>query len=171
MADQKKNLHDWRAGAATPVGRKEPSKALNLFVGILLAGALAGAIVGLYFWLGGDAGPRFISIPLSDLNEPAWPPVPYAEADAKRAVEQFDPSSRELAFTSREEERYTLKLASLADIHSRAMVLYVSGLAVAQGNDVYILGLARSPERSMGTGILLTSCLRKFASAQRQKNC
>src|SRR5689334_21237593 len=107
MADPKKNTHEWRAGATTPIGeQKTPSKALNLFVSILIAGGLAGAIVGLYFWLGGDPGPKFISIPLSDLNAQAWPPVPYAESDAKRVYDTFNPSNRELALTSREEERY-----------------------------------------------------------------
>ncbi|MFL5329489.1 MAG: caspase domain-containing protein [Gemmataceae bacterium] len=142
--------HDWRAEAMAPPGAGKSSKG-PLFVAMLLAGILGGAIVGLWFWMGSDPGPRFISIPLYDLNNDVWPPVPYAMADAHRLEQHFDESAREVAATSREEVRYAEILKSLAARGDRPLVLHVTGLAVANGDIVYLLGARANPGEINGS--------------------
>lgn len=137
MADGPRR-RDWRAGAATPV-QGQASKSSSIFVAGLAAVALGGALIGLLYWLlGGSHGAvRYINIPLCEYDNPIWPPVPFAEADANRIAKHF--ANSEVAFKDQEKLRFAHKLDSLKTLGDSALVLHISGLAVTHDNRVYLL--------------------------------
>src|SRR5262245_40626525 len=120
MASDRSANRDWRKAATASSAAGQPSKA-PLFVAMLLAGILGGVLVGMWYWIKRDPGTRFISLPLYDLNNPAWPPVPYAIADGKRLMEYFSKDQSQIADDSREKERFDKLLKSLASFGDRPL--------------------------------------------------
>ncbi|MBX7104038.1 MAG: hypothetical protein K1X57_08145 [Gemmataceae bacterium] len=135
---------DWRAGGTAPAGGGGQSKA-NIFVAGLLAVALAGVLAGFGYWLvsGGESTVRYIALPLSEHSHPAWPAVPYAEADAERLLKHFP--GGEKAFNNQEEELFSRKLDSLKSLGDRPLVLHISALCVVHEGKPYLLSSKAAP--------------------------
>lgn len=154
---------DWRSGAAAGPGPTTDKKS-SVFVAGLLAVTLAGALAGIAYWLvsGGEPAVKYIALPLSEHTHPAWPPVPFAEADAKRLLRHFP--GGELAFNNQEEVQFKQKLESLKSLRDSRVVLHIPALCVVHEGKPYLISSKAEPGQVNGSWHLLADVLAAFGA-------
>jgi hypothetical protein len=99
--------------------------------------AAAGGVVGLWFWIQRLQPVLFVTLPVGEYTDPAWPTNPWAENDSKELGARFarNPS----AFNFQERERFVALLKSLEPEESRPVVLHLSALAATRDGKVFLL--------------------------------
>ena len=134
---------DWRKPAVTAPQEDAKSK-LPLFVASVLGAALIGVLVWLLLTPSIDSPTRLVYVPL--VINPAWPTVPFAQADFDRLAKHFcdtdDGPTRksENAANLVEDKNYKRRLDELKDAYPRQpLFLYFTGIAVVWNNEVYLL--------------------------------
>jgi hypothetical protein len=151
----------WRTGAVEASRRR-------LVVGtVLVLFAAVGAIAGLLLLVRRPVEPLFVSIPIGEYADPAWPVNPWADQDADLLVPRFAGHGPEpgglKAFSYQQSDRLRALLAWVAgksdagadlpaDRH-RPLILHVTALAAVRDGRVYLLaGDARPEEPPSPTG-------------------
>lgn len=131
---------DWRGGgeAASASGR-------GLVYTLAFVAAVLLGLIAAWLWRirATEADAQFISLTLSQYDDP-WPPVPYADSDARLLHQVL---GGELDVTRQEAERFKERFRNLAELNAGKLIFHVTGLAVADGDTIYILtSQAHPPE-------------------------
>ncbi|HET6575963.1 MAG TPA: hypothetical protein VFG68_20345 [Fimbriiglobus sp.] len=159
----------WRADTPGAAGNRTVPAVLSLLALLAIAGVLVGVII---YWLRARPEPRFVSVPVGEYDDPAWPVNPWANQDARRLADCF-PGRPEPEFTAQQQDKFRTLLARLADRDAdsaRPLVLHVTALGAVHDRTVYLLpGLARPGDPS--SWIAVEELLDKFdkAAADRGK--
>jgi hypothetical protein len=127
---QSRNGRDWRGGAAAGAGVR-PVVPLSIAAAVLLG------LMAAWLWTlrKPDSDAHFISLALSQYEAP-WPPVPFADADARRLHEVLGGAPD---VSRQEKERYDAGVADLANLKAHKVIVYVTGLAAVADSRVFIL--------------------------------
>jgi hypothetical protein len=128
----------WRHGTAPGGAAARPNRGpLRAFVLITLL-AVAGTILGLSLWPRAPVLPRFLTVPICQYRDRAWPPNPWAERDCDllRACFADDPEN---GFDHQERNRFLSFLDKLAGEAKAPVVLHLTALARVRDGTVYVL--------------------------------
>src|SRR5206468_1999643 len=136
-----------------PRGSKPPSSR-RWFGAALILAALAGVIVGLFFYLRPDPEPVLLAFPVTQYSQNDWSPNPWAEADAHGIRERFSHDSAE-SFQNQEKARILRELNRAADDSRgkdkrRPVVVSLSALGTVADGTVYIIPGDARPEDPSG---------------------
>jgi hypothetical protein len=140
----------WRgSGPAGPAGRRpgDPSRGRKLFLRLLLLAALVGAVTALLaLFIHPMREPYFTGLPVREYDARLWPPNPLAVQDNKALLRHFeDPRD---AYTSQTHDQILKELDNLRTRQGSPVVVYLTALAVATEDGVYVLpGDARPDDR------------------------
>jgi len=128
--------------------------------------AVGGIILALISWFdGGDDEPYFVTIPIGEYSDPAWPANPWVYEDSTMLAECFKTrDGQPLASNwknSQQQNRLQTGLDSIANgsiepgltgqldkAAGRPLVIHINSLAVARNRMVYLLPAEAKPEDS-----------------------
>jgi hypothetical protein len=127
---------DWRVDSAGATSNRSVLATLTLLALLAIAGVLIGIFI---FWFGSLPEPRFVSVPIGEYENAAWPVNPWANQDAERLAGCF-PDRSEVKFAFQQQNKFRELLGQLAGQDAdRPLVLHVTALAAVRERKVYLL--------------------------------
>ncbi|HEX4606910.1 MAG TPA: hypothetical protein VH092_01770, partial [Urbifossiella sp.] len=142
----------WRGDAGPP----SPIRAFTAT--LLLASVVAGMAVGLAALPRRPAPVSFVSVPVGEYEDPAWPVNPWANRDAELLAGRFGPSAV-TAFGFQERDRFRSLLGWLGGTGTtglpkpdgrRTVVFHLTALASVRGGTAYLLPADARPDDAGG---------------------
>jgi len=118
------------------------------FAAALVVVALGGTIAGLLVYLWPSAAPVILAIPVTALDQPDWPPNPWAETDARGLLER-SPEGGAQTFQAQEKQAILRELdRAVADTTKRPLVVYLSTLGVVEAGKIHLIPGGARPDDS-----------------------
>ncbi len=149
-----------------------PAPARAAVVSLVFLSVVGGLAAGLLALPRTPVEPVFVSVPVGELDDPAWPSNPWADRDADLLVPQFAGRSVK-AFGFQQSDRLRTLLSWVADrgaggatgLPARGrspLVLHLTALAVVRGGEVFVLPGDAAPG-APGTWVNVKDVIRAVA--------
>jgi hypothetical protein len=150
----------WRGRTPTDAAKQPAGRASRWRRFVTLAACalgLAGVLIGLGLLLRPYDPPFLLTIPIAEYRESALPINAFAVQDSD-AIKSYFPNHLQ-PLDNQQRDRLVRALDKLHDRHEKSVVVYLSTLAVARGNAVYLLPVEADPFHPEG-GLPLDDVLR-----------